>query len=130
MWLTPPTMRGERQIRRLLASIALTLTFAGFAHCRSAWAADADQELVSTSRKVATNAADFAGQDTCATCHANVAQKFGSNPHARLSLEHAGKGVTCESCHGPGKAHVEGGGDVTKIRRFDKLGTKEIDQTC
>jgi DmsE family decaheme c-type cytochrome len=25
---------------------------------------------------------------------------------------------------------VEGGGDVTKIRRFDKLSTKEIDQTC
>lgn len=45
-------------------------------------------------------------------------------------MEHAGKGVTCESCHGPGKAHVEGGGDVSKIRRFDKISVKEIDTTC
>lgn len=77
-----------------------------------------------------TPSSDFVGQDTCATCHEEVAKKFGSNPHTRLTLEHSGKGVTCESCHGAGKAHVDGGGDVTKIRRFSKLSTKEVDETC
>jgi DmsE family decaheme c-type cytochrome len=58
------------------------------------------------------------------------AKKFSSNPHARLALEHGGKGISCEGCHGPGKAHVDGGGDVTKIRQFEKLSSAQIDETC
>ena len=62
----------------------------------------------------------FVGSETCALCHADESKKFGDNPHARLALEHGGKGVTCESCHGPGKAHVDGGGDAAKIFCFTK----------
>jgi DmsE family decaheme c-type cytochrome len=79
---------------------------------------------------VNASAADFVGSDTCMTCHADVAKSFATNPHSRLALLHGGKGVTCESCHGPGKAHVEGGGDVTKIFRFTKASAKQIDATC
>jgi DmsE family decaheme c-type cytochrome len=44
---------------------------------------------------------------------------------------HGGKGVTCESCHGPGKAHVEAGGDPSKILvRFRTASAKQIDDTC
>ena len=53
-----------------------------------------------------------------------------NNPHAKLALKHGGTGANCESCHGPGQAHVEGGGDVTKIVRFDKLTPTEVDKTC
>ena len=118
-------------MRRFLLSIACLLLLTGFPGTRLALAAGGGQQQVSTSQpKAAADSTDFVGQDTCATCHADVVKKFGDNPHSRLALEHAGKGVTCESCHGPGKAHVEGGGDVTKIRRFDKLSTKETDETC
>jgi DmsE family decaheme c-type cytochrome len=118
-------------MRRFLLSIACLLLLTGFAGTRLALAAGGGQQQASTSpSKAAVDSTDFVGQETCATCHEDVVKKFGTNPHSRLALEHAGKGVTCESCHGPGKAHVEGGGDVTKIKRFDKLGTKQIDETC
>ncbi|MGB9029208.1 MAG: DmsE family decaheme c-type cytochrome [Acidobacteriaceae bacterium] len=118
-------------MRRILTSMACFLLLTGFAGTRLAYAAGGGQQQASTSQpKAAADSTDFVGQDTCATCHADVVKKFGDNPHSRLALEHAGKGVTCESCHGPGKAHVEGGGDITKIRRLGKLSAKEADQTC
>jgi DmsE family decaheme c-type cytochrome len=82
------------------------------------------------SSKAAANPADFVGAETCAACHEDIANKFSSNPHWKLALTHGGSGVTCESCHGPGKEHVDGGGDVTKILQFSKASVKQIDSTC
>ena len=59
-----------------------------------------------------------------------IVKNFADNPHSRLALMHGGNGVTCESCHGPGEAHVESGGDVTKIFQFTKASAKQIDATC
>jgi hypothetical protein len=48
--------------------------------------------------------------------HVTTRSQRNSNPHARLALEHVGgKGISCETCHDPGKAHVDGSGDNTKI---------------
>ncbi|HET7346059.1 MAG TPA: DmsE family decaheme c-type cytochrome [Acidobacteriaceae bacterium] len=118
-------------MRRLVTSMACLLLLTGFAGNRMALAAGPGQQsAAAATEKAAPQPSDFVGQDTCATCHEDVVKKFGTNPHSRLTLEHAGKGVTCESCPGPGKAHVEGGGDVTKIRRFTKMTTTQIDETC
>jgi len=114
-------------MRRSQFSIACLLLLTGFAGTRLALG---QQPAPTSPTRAAEASTDFVGQETCATCHADVVKKFGDNPHSRLALEHAGKGVTCESCHGPGKAHVEGGGDVSKIKNIGKLGTKEIDATC
>lgn len=88
------------------------------------------QPAAASQQGAATDPTQFVGQGTCATCHEDMVKRFDTNPHSRLALEHAGKGVTCESCHGAGKAHVEGGGDVTKIFRFDKATAKETDARC
>ncbi len=55
---------------------------------------------------------------------------FSNDPHAKLALEHGGKGVTCESCHGPGKAHVESGGVASKIFQFTKATPKQVEKKC
>jgi len=73
---------------------------------------------------------DFVGQDTCASCHEEVSKGFASNPHSKLAETHGKSGVTCEGCHGPGKAHVEGGGDATKIFNPAKATAKEVDARC
>jgi DmsE family decaheme c-type cytochrome len=75
-------------------------------------------------------ASDYAGSETCALCHADIAKKFDDNPHSKLALMHGGTGATCESCHGPGASHVASGGDVTKIIQLSKAPAKVIDATC
>ena len=74
---------------------------------------------------------DYVGGDTCAACHEVEAKSFSQTTHSRL--EKAGwkdKVTGCESCHGPGKAHVEADGDKTKIRTFEKETAKQISDTC
>ena len=72
----------------------------------------------------------YVGSESCALCHTEVSKNFPNNPHSKLALAHGGKGVTCESCHGPGQAHVESGGDVTKLKQLSKASTKVVDDTC
>jgi len=88
------------------------------------------QHVATSSPKTEVKPAEFAGSETCVLCHAEVAKKFDANPHSKLALMHGGKGVTCESCHGPGQAHVESGGDVTKLFRFEKATPKQVDEKC
>ncbi len=88
------------------------------------------QQVLAPVKASATNVSAYAGAETCALCHADLSRKFADNPHSRLALLHGGSGVTCEGCHGPGQAHVESGGDVTKIRQLSKLTPKQVDTTC
>jgi predicted CXXCH cytochrome family protein len=93
-------------------------------------AAQQKQAPAVVQQSTADKPAEFAGAETCALCHADLASKFSSNPHSELALMHGGKGVTCESCHGPGQAHVASGGDPTKISQLTKASAKQIDTTC
>ena len=76
------------------------------------------------------SSADNVGAEVCATCHEEVSKAFARNPHSKLALEHNKNGVTCEGCHGPGKAHVDGGGDVQKIFNPANANAKEVDARC
>ena len=78
----------------------------------------------------AVKTTDYVGSETCTTCHGDLSKEFASNPHTRLALMHGGKGVTCKSCHGSGKAHVESGGVATKIFQFTKATPKQVDKKC
>ena len=111
-----------------LCEVAIFALLGGFGGARPAHAAGVGQTQAAMSSQ--ETPADYAGAETCATCHQDEVKGFNNNPHTKLALEHGGKGVTCESCHGPGKAHVESGGDVTKIFRFTKATPKQVDAKC
>ncbi|HLH30324.1 MAG TPA: DmsE family decaheme c-type cytochrome [Terriglobia bacterium] len=74
----------------------------------------------------------YAGSDVCAACHDKEAKSYNHGPHWKNELQ-KGRGPEwqgCEACHGPGKAHIEGGGDVTKIIRFPKLSSPDASRRC
>jgi DmsE family decaheme c-type cytochrome len=89
-----------------------------------------NQEAATPSGHAARIRPGYVGSDACTLCHQDLVNKFSTNPHTKMALMHSGEGVTCENCHGPGKAHIDSGGDVTKIFRFTKATPKEIDAKC
>jgi len=78
------------------------------------------------------DASQYVGSDTCKTCHEEIYNNWAKTPHWKTTLNKLGGPAKqgCEGCHGPGKAHVEGGGDITKIFTFKNASTHEIDQRC
>jgi DmsE family decaheme c-type cytochrome len=96
--------------------------------CAAAMAAPAPGDKPANGRTAQSG--EFVGSETCATCHEEVSKNFAGNPHTKIAEMHGKSGVTCEGCHGPGKAHVDGGGDTTKIFDPAKASTKEVDEKC
>ena len=94
------------------------------------YSATARAEAPKAAETKAAASGDFVGAETCATCHEEVAKKFADNPHTKMAEMHGGNGVTCENCHGAGKAHVDGGGDTSKIFDPTKHSAKEVDEKC
>jgi DmsE family decaheme c-type cytochrome len=64
----------------------------------------------------------------CAMCHEDVAAAFLKTDHA-LAPGWDGK-ADCQSCHGPGDAHVEEGGDPELIIRFQTLSPAASADRC
>ena len=73
-------------------------------------------------------AADAQPAMSCADCHTDQAKAFETNPHASQSKKGQSPNAVCESCHGDGAAHIEGGGDKEKITV--PRGRAGADKTC
>jgi DmsE family decaheme c-type cytochrome len=75
--------------------------------------------------------ATYVEADTCKACHADIYTGWEKSPHWQQTYKEGGIAKHgCEDCHGPGSAHVAGGGDVTKIFTFKDASTNEIDNRC
>jgi DmsE family decaheme c-type cytochrome len=109
--------------------VCLLLLLAVTVFCAAAHAAPGGAKNSGTKAPAAAPG-DFVGSETCATCHEEVATKFANNKHAVLAQEHAKAGAGCESCHGAGKAHVDGGGDTSKIFNPAKAPAKDVTARC
>ena len=75
---------------------------------------------------------DYIGSESCKACHEQQFVNFSKTKHGKLAESHSWKGETqgCETCHGPGKLHVEGGGDKARIIAFSSLSPKQISDKC
>jgi DmsE family decaheme c-type cytochrome len=107
----------------VVATMAVTYAAAGKQKSKPAQAANAYRP---------TDSSLYAGNDVCAACHETETKSYNDGPHWQTLLEKS-RGPEwqgCEACHGPGKAHAEGGGDVSKIISFRKLSSPDASRRC
>ena len=113
-----------------IATLAFLFAFQGAVH------GQAKQKATKSAAKAAADKstpqpppdAQYLGSETCKTCHEDIYNGWEKTPHWKTTLDTKGgpSHQGCEGCHGPGSAHVAGGGDVTKIFIFKDASTKEI----
>jgi DmsE family decaheme c-type cytochrome len=74
----------------------------------------------------------FVGSAACKTCHSDIWSTFYKNPHYKsiASGKEPPERTGCESCHGPGKAHVEARGGKATIIAFSELAPERILDNC
>jgi DmsE family decaheme c-type cytochrome len=77
----------------------------------------------------APQANEYIGEDTCLTCHED--RNYKGTRHALASLPKSPAATHgCESCHGPGKAHAESGGEADKILNPTKVTPQRASEVC
>jgi DmsE family decaheme c-type cytochrome len=108
---------------RTLSLLALLLVFVSI----SAFAVDSTP--VSTQANATVDRSSSEAR-TCASCHADVVQHFAGNPHDRDTSTHNPNGDSCSDCHGSGKAHIESGGDKSRIFDPAAAATSRVNDMC
>ena len=74
--------------------------------------------------------AGYVGTDTCVTCHEKEGDSLKGTKHAQAKNPRSPAATHgCESCHGPGQAHVD---DDAKghIKKVGQMKPAEISETC
>ena len=113
---------------RLLTLLALVVSLALTAYASTRQPASDEPTPAATREKPKTapsaNAdGDYVGSETCITCHQDQDRRFKNTIMGKaMAHPHSPEEARgCESCHGPGRAHVEaGGGKDTIPIRFGK----------
>jgi len=59
----------------------------------------------------------YSGKDSCTDCHSKIVDQQATDVHANLA---------CETCHGPGDAHVH----AAKSVKLPKVGTRDFCGLC
>ena len=78
------------------------------------------------------NPDDYVGSESCKACHEDQFKNFSGTKHSKLKDVASWKDKVqgCESCHGPGKKHLEDATDPKKIISFKGKSSKLISESC
>ncbi len=124
--------RRRNGIPAWLAVVALVLLAGWLLPASASSAPNSQQPAATTPSSQATDSGQYVGGTTCQGCHDELYKGFEASAHWMTTQEtkmtHGAHG--CESCHGPGSAHVEGGGDKTKIFTFKGAKNEDITKRC
>jgi DmsE family decaheme c-type cytochrome len=123
-------MNSPRTVARALmmvGSVLLTVAIVGTSRATAERAAP--KAVNPATAALAQDPAQYVGEDKCLTCHET--QKYSGTAHGLKSNSRTPAATHgCESCHGPGKAHVDSGGDNTKIIKLKSLRPQESSAYC
>ena len=73
----------------------------------------------------------YVGEDTCVTCHDAEGRSFHDTLHGKAQNPRTPEAAHgCESCHGPGSAHVEDPAKAGSIVRFGQIAPRDVSATC
>jgi len=73
----------------------------------------------------------YIGQETCVGCHDTEGASIHQTAHGKKQIPgspEADKG--CESCHGPGSAHLDDPSVPDSIKRFTQMKPRDVSATC
>src|SRR4051794_32334332 len=75
---------------------------------------------------------DYVGSDSCKECHEDQFKNFAGTKHSKLKDVASWKDKVqgCESCHGPGKKHLEDATNPNNIISFKGKNAKFISENC
>ena len=92
-----------------------------------------DGEALPTPALIANATADdYVGSESCKECHQDQFKNFSGTKHSKLKDVASWKDKVqgCESCHGPGKKHLEDATDPKLIISFKGKNSKVISESC
>jgi DmsE family decaheme c-type cytochrome len=115
-----------------IAALVLLIMQQSYLHAQENQAPKNTPPSVAATADAHAASTQYVGSETCKTCHEDLYNHWEKTPHWKTTLDTKGGPAHqgCEGCHGPGSAHVEGGGDKTKIFVFKDHSTKEINDRC
>jgi predicted CXXCH cytochrome family protein len=90
----------------------------------------AKQETTPANKSAAVPA-EYAGSETCKTCHEAIYNGWEKGPHWKQTLNEGGIAKHgCEDCHGAAAAHVADPSDTSMLLHFGKASSKDINARC